>query len=122
MRSNRNFVIDILRGIAIFTMVAANISASLLQSVDKAFNLPFIWNFCRTIVHNVSWYDGGCYFCKTCKFLAFSQTRRFNCRLQMFAGYTGMAYLPLSELWRTLSDRVLYSCCLSVVEILHYNH
>jgi uncharacterized membrane protein len=35
MRSNRNFVIDILRGIAIFTMVAANLSASLLQSVDK---------------------------------------------------------------------------------------
>ena len=35
MRSNRNFVLDILRGIAIFTMVAANLSASLLQSVDK---------------------------------------------------------------------------------------
>ena len=35
MRSNRNFVIDILRGIAIFTMVAANLSASLLQSDDK---------------------------------------------------------------------------------------
>jgi uncharacterized membrane protein len=35
MRSNRNSVIDILRGIAIFTMVAANLSASLLQLEDK---------------------------------------------------------------------------------------
>ena len=35
MRSSRNQTIDILRGIAIFTMVAANLSASLLRPEDK---------------------------------------------------------------------------------------
>ncbi|MDP2901832.1 MAG: heparan-alpha-glucosaminide N-acetyltransferase domain-containing protein [Methylovulum sp.] len=35
MHSSRNLTIDILRGIAIFTMVAANLSASLLQPDDK---------------------------------------------------------------------------------------
>lgn len=39
MRASRNPTIDILRGIAIFTMVAANLSASLLQLDDKS--LPF---------------------------------------------------------------------------------
>jgi uncharacterized membrane protein len=33
--SSRNTTIDILRGIAIFTMVAANLSAALLQAADK---------------------------------------------------------------------------------------
>ncbi|MDD2724836.1 MAG: heparan-alpha-glucosaminide N-acetyltransferase domain-containing protein [Methylovulum sp.] len=35
--SSRNTTIDILRGIAIFTMVAANLSSSLLQAEDKVF-------------------------------------------------------------------------------------
>lgn len=37
MSASRNPTIDILRGIAIFTMVAANVSASLLQPEDKVF-------------------------------------------------------------------------------------
>lgn len=45
MRSNRNSVIDILRGIAIFTMTAANLSAALLQPDDKVLILRLYGTF-----------------------------------------------------------------------------
>lgn len=45
MRAPRNPTIDILRGIAIFTMVAANLSASLLQPVDKVLSFRLYGTF-----------------------------------------------------------------------------
>lgn len=44
-RGSRNPTIDILRGIAIFTMVAANLSASLLQSSDKVLGFRLYGTF-----------------------------------------------------------------------------